>query len=384
MKTDTFDDRKHRIDTAIALGLPDRVPITLKLMQYANVHKGVKAKFGIGGNVSALEEVVDAQHDTFDELGGLDVTDHAGPGFPVSSWRQCTVLPSVVEPGTEGIPDDFSVQFREKETITTEDYDTILSRGWNGFCEEYFPRETGLSLEQIDASQKKLLNIHDADVLRWKKQGIPVMIGAGGFTPDMTLSLARTLPKFAMDIHRDPMRVKEVLEAMVPDIIQNMLDDARASGIPFVAMAMERASAFYWSLDVFERILFPPIKKIVHAVVDAGLICSLHMDTNYTRNLPYLKELPKGKCICDFDSTTDIFKAKEILKSHVCIMGDIPASILSLGTPDDVIAYCTKLIDIVGKDGGFILSSGCEVPPDAKFENVKAAVDTVKTYNPHS
>jgi uroporphyrinogen-III decarboxylase len=61
-------------------------------------------------------------------------------------------------------------------------------------------------------------------------------------------------------------------------------------------------------------------------------------------------------------------------------MGDVPASLLSLGNKEEVIAYCEKLIDVVGKDGGFIMSSGCEVPPDAKYENVKAMVDSVKNH----
>jgi uroporphyrinogen decarboxylase len=46
-------------------------------------------------------------------------------------------------------------------------------------------------------------------------------------------------------------------------------------------------------------------------------------------------------------------------------------------------AYCKKLIDVIGDDGGFILSSGCTVPADCKFENLKAMVHTAKNYYPH-
>jgi uroporphyrinogen-III decarboxylase len=107
------------------------------------------------------------------------------------------------------------------------------------------------------------------------------------------------------------------------------------------------------------------------------------MDADWTLNLPYLKELPKGKCICELDGTTNIFKAKEILNGHMCIMGDVPATLLTLGKPDEVTAYCMNLIDVIGKGGGFILSTGCECPVDAKFENVKAMFDTAKNYYPH-
>ncbi len=110
----------------------------------------------------------------------------------------------------------------------------------------------------------------------------------------------------------------------------------------------------------------------------------MHLDTDHTQVLPYMKEFPEGKYIAQWDRTTDIFKAKEIIGDRMCIMGDVPATLLKLGTPDKVKEYCKKLIDIVGKDGGFMLSSGCAVPFDAKFENVKAMFDTARNYYPHS
>jgi uroporphyrinogen-III decarboxylase len=62
----------------------------------------------------------------------------------------------------------------------------------------------------------------------------------------------------------------------------------------------------------------------------------------------------------------------------MCIMGDVPATLLKLGQPDEVHAYCRRLIDEIGFDGGFILSSGCTVPIDSKPENVKAMIESVR------
>ena len=90
----------------------------------------------------------------------------------------------------------------------------------------------------------------------------------------------------------------------------------------------------------------------------------------------YLLDLPARSCIVELDSTTDIFKAKEILGDHMCIMGDVPPPLLSLGTPDEVTHYCKRLIREIGP-AGFILSSGCDVPPDAGIENVRAMVEAV-------
>ena len=73
------------------------------------------------------------------------------------------------------------------------------------------------------------------------------------------------------------------------------------------------------------------------------------------------------------DGETDIFAAKEILGDHLCIMGDVPASMLYLGDPDTVYQYCSHLIQELGPEG-FVLQSGCDIPANAKLENVQAMV----------
>ncbi len=49
---------------------------------------------------------------------------------------------------------------------------------------------------------------------------------------------------------------------------------------------------------------------------------------------------------------------------------------------DPATALRKHLIDVVGRGGGFILSSGCEVPYNAKAENVAALIETGKTHLP--
>ena len=60
-------------------------------------------------------------------------------------------------------------------------------------------------------------------------------------------------------------------------------------------------------------------------------------------------------------------------------MGNVPNVMLLSGTPDDVRAYCKKLIDVVGKDGGFIMDAAVMLD-EAKPENLKAMIDFTKEY----
>ncbi len=66
---------------------------------------------------------------------------------------------------------------------------------------------------------------------------------------------------------------------------------------------------------------------------------------------------------------------------RVCIQGNIdPVSIFLNGKPSDVERKARECIEKAAKGGGFILSSGDEVPLNAPFENVKAMVSAAKKY----
>jgi hypothetical protein len=104
-----------------------------------------------------------------------------------------------------------------------------------------------------------------------------------------------------------------------------------------------------------------------------GITPILHLDSDWTRDPAFFRELPAKSCIPATDGYTDIFKAKDVLGDHFCIMGDVPASMLSMSTPDKTYTYCTKLTREIGPEG-FILHSGCDIPLNAKLENVRAMI----------
>lgn len=132
------------------------------------------------------------------------------------------------------------------------------------------------------------------------------------------------------------------------------------------------------SLKQFETFYWPTLKKLILAVIEADLTPCPFFEGDYTSRLEYLLELPKGKVMAYFDAT-DLFKAKEILGNHMCIMGNVPASILQTGKPQDVKDYCKKLIDVVGKNGGYVMSSR-GVMDEAKPENIRAMFDFTREY----
>ena len=75
----------------------------------------------------------------------------------------------------------------------------------------------------------------------------------------------------------------------------------------------------------------------------------------------------------------DVFEMKKRFGNQLCFYGGISIQkTLPFGTPDQVRAEVKKLLEHVGKDGGYIASPSHDIPPDAKPENVAAMIDVLQ------
>jgi uroporphyrinogen-III decarboxylase len=153
-------------------------------------------------------------------------------------------------------------------------------------------------------------------------------------------------------------------------------------GVRRVEIYVHRSSTDFISPETFKELSFPSLKRLAMALVAAGIYPILHLDGNWDLNLETLRELPAGSCMVQFDGPTDIFLAKRVIGDRICIMGDVPPDMLCLGSVSEVDEYCHRLIEGVGEGGGYIMGAGCEIPPNARPENVKAMIDSVKKYKP--
>ncbi|MFH1480417.1 MAG: uroporphyrinogen decarboxylase family protein, partial [Pseudomonadota bacterium] len=368
--------RQERFEAAVALERPDRVPVTPLIAGFALRCQGLTQGQGWRDGEVGFKAMID----TFNDLGGYDKLFKTNLFWPMIGGRFCGAPVRSLIPGKQ-LPEDALNQIDERELFSREDYDKIAAVGWNAFWDEHFEiMSRGRSIEHLKITQDRLLKEYNREVEICHGMGIPPLLGCYVDSVFMAFSMCRTLTQFTMDLYEVPEKIKAAMDASCDDLIQNALDVISRTRIPLAFIVLERGSGFYYRLDIFEQFEWPYLQRYVDAFVSEGITPWLHFDTDWSLNLPHLKQLPKGKCVADLDSTTDIFKAKEILNGHMCISGDIPASLLSLGTPEQVREYCERLIDEVGRGGGFFLTTGCDCPVDAKFDNVKMMIDTAKTY----
>ncbi len=80
-----------------------------------------------------------------------------------------------------------------------------------------------------------------------------------------------------------------------------------------------------------------------------------------------------GVEIANFDYCVDPLRARQILP-RTCLDGNIKSFSFVEATPNDIAAESASLLELFSSCGGFILSSGCEIPPEARPENIVAMV----------
>jgi methylmalonyl-CoA mutase cobalamin-binding domain/chain len=364
----------ERIQAAIALEAVDRHPVFPLLITAAPRLYGITQ-----GEAWRNHDVCrDAQIRCFKEYG-YDIGSKPNYFYPLLPGKFLGAPVRNLIPGKQ-LPEDALYQVEERVLFQREDYDRIAALGWNRFWDEHYPQITHKSLEQMTQMMVTSNEMFNSDVKICEEQGMPIFIGAFVDSVLMAFSLCRTLSEFTKDLFEIPDKVEAAMNAACDDLIANTIQVCKANGKKVAWIVLERGSGFYYRMETFERFEWPYLQRYVDAFVAEGITPWLHLDTDWGMNIPYFKQLPKGKCVLDLDSTTDIFRAKEILKDHMCISGDVPAALLTLGKPEEVEDYCKKLVDVVGEGGGFMLTTGCECPINVKPENLRAMVETGLNY----
>jgi uroporphyrinogen-III decarboxylase len=209
--------------------------------------------------------------------------------------------------------------------------------------------------------------------------GFPQYFQGAAMPPfDVVSHSLRGMSGTMIDMFRQPDKLLEVCEFILKKTLERPMPQPNENGHTRMFMTNTRGSDDFLSKKQFDTFYWPTFKRLVLALIERGATPCIFFEGNFISRLEYLLDFPKGKMLARFD-TTDIFKAKEILKDHVCIEGNIPSSLLQMGTVQETKNYCKKLIDVVGKGGGYILSprsSTDEVNP----ENLKAMIEFTREY----
>ena len=382
----TADERLAKV---IQCEEPDRVPVSMMIYYYAPYHTGTSMGEYLR-NPATYQQVM---HKVYEDLGPWDIYYNINP-YSRLVYTFVMMMRSLW-PGVE-LPLDDVVQTEEIEYMHPEDYDEIL-RGsslsvklWGDILfrlkmlHRFSQDAKGYSLPRLTLKVITGL-LHQIVFCRrdfkwWESQGLAVQIGYQAEMPFDTFSQGRNVINFSKDLFSVPDKIGKAATQLAHGYATfSILTAKYLMGIQGAIVPAPNIE-YLISPRHFENLAFPSMEIIVNRLVDAGITPILHCDGDWLKNLKILRRLPAKKCVLQLDGLTDIFRAKEEIGDHMCIFGDVSASRLVMGSPQEVDEYCHRLIEQVGKGGGFILAGGCEIPANSRPENLKAMINSVYKY----
>ena len=183
---------------------------------------------------------------------------------------------------------------------------------------------------------------------------------------------------FFVDTVEEPELLKKAMDAAWEVLLKNYLDGLNPNCFGAWCGGW-RAAPQLMSHDTWMEFVWPYLEEMILKTIEAGVTPVLHFDSCWDNELETLKTLPARKCVLMLDGFTDVRKAREVLDDRMCLLGDVPASMLAFGTASEVYDYCMKLFKDVGPTG-LMLSSGCDCPLNAKDENVDAMLQSTLDY----
>ena len=405
-----YRQREKRVNDAISLRVPDRVPLEVMFSFFPARYAG----FSIQEVMYDPEKLLESQLKTTLEFKpDMDQNPFGnrflGPILEALDFKQ------LKWPG-HGMTTDHTYQFVEGEYMAADEYDHFLLDPSDFMMRRYWPRVCGAlkGLEKLPplhgiityymgfnlgiapfglpevAQAMEALQKAGRESMRMasygrrytqmaREAGFPMQTGAFTQAPFDTLGdFFRGTKGLMLDMYRRPDQVIKACEKLLPIMFETAINAVRASGNPRVFIPIHKGLDGFMSEEQFKRFFWPTLRDLMVALIHEGCNpCPLWEGVCNSR-LPIIKDIPAGKACYAFEAT-DMFKAKEVLGDTACIRGNVPLSILIAGTPDDVRAYCKKLIDVCGKGGGFIMDSATGLD-DAKPENVKAMFEFTREY----
>ena len=368
-----YDEKLNRVKSAIALEAVDRIP----LLSSGPAAYPAFANVPLGDYLADMELNCDVNLKMCQEfdVDGTQAAIFTPEVFPMLWFSQPKI------PGKE-LTNNELWQIHEVELVTQEDYEKIIEKGYGEWLGDFLMK----NFDDPISKATPYFQYYPTAIKRFKEAGIPSLVDTIFASPFESFCGGRSLSVFLMDdLMEIPDKVEQVFEiahkhnmAGYRAMLEN--PDTRPLG---VWVGGWRGTPSMLSKEMFEKFSWKYMKEIGELCIEYGTIPIFHLDADWTLGLEYFKEIEPKKAILSLDGKTDIFKAKEILGDHMCIMGDVPAEMLAFGTAEDTYDYCMRLIKEIGPTG-FIMCSGCDIPFNAKYENammMKKAIDDYQAEN---
>lgn len=224
------------------------------------------------------------------------------------------------------------------------------------------PIGTGRTQIYIDGVKKAKEEIKD----------IPVFCGVIG--PYSLAGRLFDMTELMMECFDSPDDVKTLL-TKATEFIKKYILAFKAVGADGVIMAEPAAGLL--SPALAEEFSMPFVKEIFDSVNDDDFIICYHNCGNAVPNMTdAISAL--GADIYHFGNAITLKDVVPLMPEDSVVMGNVNPVLFRSGTPDDIKANVQRVFDECSMYSNFMLSSGCDIPAESKWENIDAYFEKIK------
>jgi len=177
--------------------------------------------------------------------------------------------------------------------------------------------------------------------------------------------------------YEEPEMVHKVLRK-VTDFIVKYVETYKKEGANGITIAEPLAGLL--SPQLIEEFSSAYVREIVETVQDKHFITIYH---NCGNAVPHLLKsiIDIGSYVFSFGDSVNMREMLEKIPRNYLVMGNIsPAQIFNAGTTEDVRLDTLRLLHSCGDYNNFLISSGCDIPPNVDLDNVDTFFNTVEGF----
>ena len=126
-----------------------------------------------------------------------------------------------------------------------------------------------------------------------------------------------------------------------------------------------------------QTLLLPRLRAVSRQIRDADAVAMLHVCGDCQMSLPLLAR--SGFSVLSLDSPVDLLAARHTVGTRASLMGNLDVRLLLPRAPAQAVYdEAVAIIESIGGGTSFILSGGCELPPETASDNVRALVEAAR------
>lgn len=232
-----------------------------------------------------------------------------------------------------------------------------------------------LEVPSIDAGRIPIA----IEAIRLAKEGIkdkPVFAGIIG--PYSLAGRLMDVTEIMYTCYDDPETVHEVLKKAT-EFLKNYTKALKEAGADGIIMAEPLCGLL--SPDMAEEFSCTYVKEIIDAVQTEEFAVVYH---NCGNSVPQIAHLfyPMGAAAYHYGNAVDMLEMLKSAPKDALLMGNIdPVACFKEATPEQMMNETLDLLRRCGSYKNFILSSGCDIPHTASWDNVAAFFQALEEYN---